>query len=113
MLPFRAATRHHTGLRSLSHYVKMRLAIHPIQRKRGKQTNQMQPGTAITRNKAEKVSCDLFVRDFHLYHVAAYQHGKHVSERDIDATARSHKHLCTIGQRYHLGLNLKVYSVSP
>jgi hypothetical protein len=91
----------------------MRLATHQIQRTRGKQTNQMQPGSAITRNKAEMVFCDPFVRDFHLYHVASYQHGKHVSERDIDAAARSHKYLSTIGQRYHLGLNLKVYSLSP
>jgi hypothetical protein len=91
----------------------MRLAIHQIQHKRGKQTNQMQPGTAITRKKEEKVFCDPVVRDFHLYHLAPYQHGKHVSEREIDATASSHKCLGTIGQRYHLGLNLKVYSLSP
>jgi len=33
----------------------MRLAIRQIQRKRGKQKNYMQPGTAITRNKSANV----------------------------------------------------------
>ncbi len=109
---FRVATRHHPGLRSISHYVKIRFAFHQIQRNRGNQKNQMHPGTAITRNNAAKIFCDPFVCDSHLNHAVPCQHGKYGAERDIDTTSRAYMCMRTIGQRYHPGLNLKVYPLS-
>jgi hypothetical protein len=52
---FSLRTEFRLNLRSPSHYVKMLLAIHQIERKRGKQNNQMQQSTAITRDKVLRV----------------------------------------------------------
>ena len=52
---FSLRTEIRLNLRSPSHYVKMLLASHQIERKRGKQNNQMQQSTAITRDKVLRV----------------------------------------------------------
>jgi hypothetical protein len=73
-------------LRSLSHYVKISIAIRQIERQPGKQNNQIQPSTTRNKDKFLSVSVTGVSAAFIITVVALHRYGENLYRAvDLDA----------------------------